>query len=382
LATPLDAIEIGEALKLHSCQLIDSLVHKDLDRSESEFASLAARVQELVERKRAMEGSKADTRDLIAELTFSRLRRAMHLFQQSEDEIEEQRAAEWVMGALLSMTTLSEIAQTFDRVLLQSTHSNQDFNFASRTDFLSLEEVLQMLGAGKHTGCMSLEKADNRLDIYLCEGRVASLDPHHMIRRLIPAADVLHQREIPAADLAEAEELRSANGRSVLLHLMDRGHFPHDEPREVLHKFGREVLLDFMIASEPFVFFFRRLQDLPESAVEHDMRIGVTSLLLEASKGLDDWHQMQRLFPDPDAPIEPCADMFARMGDTALDVLQLKLLSQINGEVSARGLVPVLGVPLFDVYELLVQLADKVIIAASGGEVAATGLQLSVEESM
>lgn len=372
----------GDELKQQVCQLIDSLVEKDPERYESDFVLMLARVQDLVDRKRKMEGSKTDTRDLITEMLFSRLRHAMHLFLQSEDAIVPQRAAEWVMGSLFSITTLTEVAQAFDQVLLRSSHQNADFNFASRTDFLSLEEVLQMLSAGKHQGCLSLEKADNRLDIYMRDGRIVFLDPHHMIRRVIPAADSLRQREIPVAALTEAEAQRPKTGRPVLLSLFDAGHFRKEELREMLRLFGREVLFDFMMASEPFVFFYRRLDELPGYANEHDFRLGVTSILLEGSKRVDDWRAVRAMFPDPSAPIEPRADMFARMGDVALDVLEIKLLSQINGELSPKGLVPVLGLPLFDVCQLLVRLAREGIIASPAGNLPTDRGRLSVEESM
>jgi hypothetical protein len=378
-----DAAADGEQLKEQVCHLIDALVEQDAERSESDFVLMLSRVQSLVERKRRMEGSKTDTRDLLTEMLFSRLRLAMQQLLEGQEPLAQQRAAEWVMGALYSIATLTEIARAFDQVLLRSTHNEQDFNFASRTDFLSVEEVMQMLSAGKHMGCLSLEKADNRLDVYIREGRIVFLDPHHLIRRVIPAVDSLRQREIPAAALTEAEAQRAKTGRPVLLCLFDAGHLRKEELRETMRMFGREVLYDFMIASEPFVFYYRRQDAVPEFAVEHDFRLGVTSLLLEGSKRVDDWKLMQQVFPDPDAPVEPRADMFARMGDVALDVLEIKLLSQINGAMSPRGLVPVLGLPLFDVYQMLVRLAREGIIASAGsagGNVATE--RLSVEESM
>jgi hypothetical protein len=369
-------------LQQQVCLLVDALVGKDAERSESDFVMLLTRVRDLVDRKRKMEGSKTDTRDLITELLFSRLRQAMHKFLDGQEPATRQRAAEWVMGALFSLATLSEVAQAFDQVLLRSSHGSQDFNFASRTDFLSLDEVLQMLAAGKHHGCLSLEKADNRLDVYMRESRIVFLDPHHMIRRVIPAADSLRQREIPVAALTEAEAQRPKTGRPVLLSLFDAGHFRKEELREMLRLFGREVLFDFMMEKEPFVFYYRRQDELPAFAVEHDFRLGVTSLLLEGSKRLDDWHLLQKVFPDPSAPVEPRADMFARMGDVALDVLEIKLLSQINGEITPKGLVPVLGLPLFDVCQMLVRLAREGIISSPGGDEQFDRQRLSVAESM
>lgn len=371
----------GEQLKANVCQLVDALVAKDEASYEAEFVHLLARVRELVERKLRMEGTKTDTRDFLGELLFTRLRRGMHLFLRSEEEVAPLRAAEWVMGALFSVSTLTEFAKAFDQALIRSQGGNQDFNFAGRTDFISVEEVLQMLAGGKHLGCLSLEKADNRLDIYLAQGRVWFLDPHHMIRRVLPS-DAMHHRELPEAQVSQAENARAQTGQPVLLALHDLGVFRREELREMLRFFGKEVLFDFMREQEPYAFYYRKLEALPPFAEAWDLRLGVTSILLEGSKLVDDWKQMLAAFPDPDAPIEPRADMFARMGDVALGLLEIKLLSAIDGDTTPRNLAPRLGLPLYDVYQLLIKLSREGILAAAGGEQALAGITLTMEESM
>lgn len=372
---------IAAELKTRICEFVDALVLKDEERYEAEFVHLLARVRELVDRKLRMEGTKTDTRDFLGELLFTRLRRGMQLFLRAEDDVTSLRAAEWVMGVLFTATTLSEFAKAFDQSLIQSRAAAKDFNFAGRTDFISVEEVLQMLSAGKHLGCLSLEKGDNRLDIYLRDGRVWFLDPHHMIRRVLPG-DAMRHREIPEAAVGQAEATRARTGTPVVLSLHEQGHFKRDELRELLRLFGKEVLFDFMRESEPYAFYYRKLDALPPFAEAWDLRLGVTSILLEGSKLVDDWKQMLQVFPNPDAAIEPKADMFARMGDVALGVMEIRLLSAINGDTTPRGLVPLLGLPLHDVYQLLIRLSRDGILAAAGGEAALTGLQLSVEESM
>ena len=378
----MDARGLGEELKSHVGSAVEALVAQDRERSEAALASMLKRVQDLVERKRRMEGSKTDTRDLVMELLFSSVRQAMHEFAASDPARVPQRAAEWVMGSLYSMATLTELSRAFDQVLLRSSHGNQDFNFASRTDFLSLEEVLQMLAAGKHCGCLSLEKADNRLDIYMRDGRIVYLDPHHLTRRVIPASDSLHQRELPAAAVEVAEAERTRSGRPIVLALFDSGHFRKDELREMLRLFGREALYEFLIEDGPVVFYYRRQDKLPAFADEHDMRIGITSVLLEGSKRVDDWRSMRKMFPDAAKPVEPSGDMFARMGDVALDVLEIKLLSQVNGTMSPKGLVAVLGLPLFEVYLILVRLAREGIIVGAVTLDPTGGTKLSLEQSM
>jgi hypothetical protein len=361
------AADLAEDLKAGIGRLIDGLVRKDDETYEAEFVHLMTRVRELVDRKLRMEGTKTDTRDFLGELLFTRLRRGMHLFLRSDDDVTSLRAAEWVMGVLFAVTTLSEFAKAFDQALIQATSGARDFNFAGRTDFISVEEVMQMLSAGKHLGCLSLEKGDNRLDVYLKDGRIFFLDPHHMIRRVLPGGDSMRHREIPETMVTEAESRRAREGVPVLLTLQEKGAFRQEELREIMRMFGKEVLFDFMREQSPYAFYYRKLEKLPEFAEGNDLRLGVTSILLEGSKQVDDWRQMLTAFPNPDAPLEPRADMFARMGDVALGVLEIKLLSQINGDTTPRSLVGTLGLPLLDVYQMLIRLSKEGIIAAGGG---------------
>lgn len=382
-ADPADLAEvaIGEDLKLQLAKLIDALTGRSEEKYEAAFVHLLDRAQELVDRKRAMEGSKSDTRDMIGELLFSRLRQAMRLFQKTKDAREEIRAAEWSIGCLFSIATLTELANAFDQVMIRQ-GMGRDFSFAGRTDFITVEEVLQMLGGGKHVGCLSLEKGDNRLDIYLKDGLVAFLDPHHMIRRVMPTTDRMRHREIPEGVVALAEAERKQNGTPVFLTLMEQGHFKAGELREAMRHFGKEVVFDFMREKEPYAFFYRRCDKLPAFAEQSNLRMSVMSMLLEISKQLDDWRGMLKVFPDPDAALEPRADMFARMADAALGPMEIKLLSQLNGETTPRGLVPMLGVPLFEVYGTLVRLAREGILSPPGGMQALSSVSNSVQESL
>lgn len=356
------AVELKERIGA----LIDGLVQKEAETYEAEFVHLLTRVRELVDRKLRMDGTKTDTRDFLGELLFTRLRRGMLGFLRGDDEVAALRAAEWVMGVLFSVTTLSEFAKAFDQALIKATSGAKDFNFAGRTDFISVEEVMQMLAAGKHLGCLSLEKGDNRLDIYIREGRIWFLDAHHMIRRVIPG-DAMRHREIPEASVTEAESRRAREGTPVMLSLHDKGIFRKEELREAMRTFGKEVLFDFMREQLPYAFYYRKLEALPAFAEGNDLRLGVTSILLEGSKQLDDWKQMQAAFPDPDAALEPREDMYARMGDVALGIMEIKLLSLINGDTTPRSLVQTLGLPLYDVYQLLIRLAREGILSPAGG---------------
>lgn len=70
----------ADELKARLGSLVDAMMAEDATRAESDLVQLLTRVQALVDRKRKMEGSKNDTRDLLSELLFSRMRRGMLTF--------------------------------------------------------------------------------------------------------------------------------------------------------------------------------------------------------------------------------------------------------------------------------------------------------------
>ena len=371
--------ELAADLKGRIAGLVDALVAQDEQAYESEFARLFGRVTELVERKLRMEGTKTDTRDFLAELLFTRLRIGMKLFMQGEETVAAQRAAEWVMGVVFPVATLSEFAKAFDQSLISSSATTKDFNFAGRTDFIPVEEVIQMLCGGKHLGCLSLVKCDNRLDIYLKEGRICFLDPHHLIRRVLPG-DAMRHRELSETAVTEAESRRAREGVPVLIALGEKGLVRRDELRELMRIVGKETMFDFMREVDPYAFYFRKLEGLPDFAEANDLRLGATSLLLEGSKQLDDWKQMLQAFPDRDTALEPNPNMFERLGDVALGVVELKLLSQINGDATPRSLVNSLGLPLYEVYQILIKLSREGIIAPAGGSDSLEGVDVSQDD--
>ena len=357
------------------------ILDRDAGDGIDEFEHLIARADELVTRKLAMRGTKSATRDLLAEVAFGRLRRSFRDFLKSADPKDEIRAAEWVLGAAIGGSALQEFGAAIDSAILKGA-GPKDYSFAGRCDFIALEEVLQMLGAGKHCGCLSLEKHDNRVDIYIKDGRIAFLDPHHIVRRVLPGRTAMDYREISAATMARAEKRHSEEGIPVFVTLAEENILHGLDVRNAMRMLGAEVLFDFLLQQEDSHFLYRRLGTLPSFVGSHDLRLGVTPVLLELSKRLDEWRSMENAFPDPSAPIEPMPDMLSRISELSLGVLEIKLLSAIDGDTSANALTEITGLPLFEVYQLLVTFAREGAIVPPGGAAALLDVQLSAEESL
>ena len=88
LRKALDASDLAADLKVRICELVDSLVSGDEEQAGAHLESFLLKANELVRRKRAFEGTKHETRDLLGELLFTRLRRGMRRFVGSQDPAE------------------------------------------------------------------------------------------------------------------------------------------------------------------------------------------------------------------------------------------------------------------------------------------------------
>jgi hypothetical protein len=371
-----------EDLALRFAEALTAVLGDDKPTAVRDFEHLLARAQDLIVRKQGMQGTKSETRDLVGELMFSRLRKGFRAFLQAPRKPEEEiRAAEWVLGAVIGTSALSDFASVIDAAILTGS-GPKDYSFAGRTDFIAIEEVLQMIGSGKHTGCLGLEKHDNRLDIYINRGQIAFLDPHHIVRRVLPGTTTMKYREIAATTIEEAVQRHAQEGVPVFMTLAERGEFKEHDVRAVMRQLGCEVLFDFMRQQGDSHFSYRRLDQLPRFASENDLRLGITPVLLEVSKQLDDWRSMARAFPDPREPVQPMPDMLARISGLTLGVLEIKMLTMIDGENSPETLSALTGLPIFEIYQLLVTFAQEGAIVAPGGPESLLEANLSAEESM
>ncbi|MHC4078321.1 MAG: DUF4388 domain-containing protein [Planctomycetota bacterium] len=377
---PGDAKLAGD-LKKRVGAMIDALVNEDRETANETFEHMLTRAGDLFRRKQAMEGTKSETRDLIGEVMFTRLRRAFREFLSSDDAASEIKCAEWAMGLLYSGAALQEFAAALDRAILETSRP-MDYSFAGRADFISVEEVLQLLGSGNYTGMLGIEKDDNRLDIYLHKGRIVFLDPHHLIRRILPSDDSMNYKEISEDLLRKAEALHAKKDLPLIMGLVELNLFKPKEIPELVRTFGLEVLFEFLRDPGACSFFYRKSEDLPDFAKKHRLNLAVTPILLEGSKQMDDWISMLKVFPDPTAPVEPVPDMFARINSLDLDVVEIRLLAMINGETSPKALAPAIGLPLVDVYQALIGFARDGVLVAPGGLEALHEITFSVEESM
>lgn len=362
--------------RLHG--MVDALMGRGPDPTK-DMDALIASAEELLNRKLSMTGTKSETRRHLEALLRERLRAVFEGLDKSAGC--EPLAMEVLLGTMLSGSLLSDFADAVDRVIIRG-GSPRDYSFAGRADFISLEDVLQLLGGSKHRGRLTLEKPDNRLDIYLDNGTVAFLDPHRFIRRVLPMSDRMTYREISTELLEEAEVKHTSEGLPIFMTLQEKGFFRKGELRDMMRVLGSEVLFEFLREQRECAYSYNRLDELPQFALEQNLRIPVTPILLEGNKRRDEWLSLSNVFPDPDKQLRAPEDLFARIGAMDLGVLEIKMLAQIGNGATPRQLVNEMGLPLQEVYHYLVRFAKSEVLLPPGGLETLDELAMTIEESV
>lgn len=375
-----DDASLASELKARLCQLVDDLVSGGVT-VEQDFAGVLSRAEVLWQRKQLMLGVKSETRDMIGDLVLDRLERAMAAFRNTNDAADVECAAEWLLGSLFAGNAITDFARALDERMLE-TQAEQDFSFAGQTDFISIQEVLQLMSSGGYTGVLALEKADNRLDLFIKQGMVVLFDPHHIVRRMLPGPDGVSYRELSSRLIEDAEKIKASAEIPLLVAMNRLGEIRDDELPDHLQNLGLEIFYEFLCETGKCSFFYKKLDEMPDYVREHGHPMPVTPILLEGSKRMDEWRVLQDVFPDPDQRIEPMDGMLARLDGFNLGPHDIKLIGALGSGVSPRQLSQSIGLPLFDVYQHLVRYARDGILVPIGGSEALKDITFTLEETM
>ena len=254
----------------------------------------------------------------------------------------------------------------------------RDCSFSGRTDFISIEDVLQMLAAGKHSGCLTIETPDDRVDVWLSDGRIAFLDPYRIERRQLPASEPEEFRQLPAGELEAARAGRSSHGQPLLLYLHANKQLRCEELVVMLALCGKDALFAMMRETNSRSFSFHSLA-LPPHAEQFDLCLGVTSALLEGSRLADDWAQVRRVFPDPTTPLRSLRGPEALAGDETVSPLTIRVAMELDGLKGPSAIAAAVGLPLFETCIELVRLARMGVVEPPGGPEALAAVEADLD---
>ena len=200
---------------------------------------------------------------------------------------------------------------------------------------VSFADLLQLISTSGKTGMLSISRPKGSVS-----GEVQKKEIHFLKGNIVYATSfgsqdellgklILRTRKISKADLGRAVSVQKASNKRLGSILVEMGLLTRDEVKECLRYQIEEIIYNlFGWSSGEFVF---RDGKLP-SAEQITTQINTQNMVMEGTRRIDEWHQIQKLLPDDGVCLRVAANpkVKSNMVNLSLDDLQTLLL--IDGE--------------------------------------------------
>ncbi|MCA8953974.1 MAG: DUF4388 domain-containing protein [Planctomycetes bacterium] len=224
------------------------------------------------------------------------------------------------------------------------------FTLAGNTDSISVPEIVQLFSTGRHTGCLSLESPQTTMHVHLQNGVVRLVDPLQVRRRVYHVDGHSQPFTIPLDVLERAVAVRRETRRPILLGLLAEGAIDARQLRRIAEPMAAESLFLLLCNPDPVFFMFRPHVELPDGAAALDLKIDGISLLLEASRMVDERRRLTASWPGDGARIVPAGNLLTRVADLDVRREDMRFLAAIESGSNIGELAHVTGLPLIDIY--------------------------------
>lgn len=157
---------------------------------------------------------------------------------------------------------------------------------------MSLPDILQWIATGQKTGTLQLDRRAIQKRVTFRDGLIStswSNDPRECLGQFLIREGCVSEEQLFRALLRQEEQ-----GKLIGVILLDEGILDADTLRRVLRRKAAETIYDlFMWAEGDFKF--------KEGEISNDggvsIEIGVTELILEGIRRVDEWARIRQVFP-------------------------------------------------------------------------------------
>ncbi len=224
---------------------------------------------------------------------------------------------------------------------------------------IQLPEVLQFISMGKSTGLLTIrDPKGNEITLMIASGRIinsSALDRRRRLGELLVQRGIL-KRSVLSQILTLQRTIESDKRLGQIL--VERDYIQESTIREVLHlQLEEEIWNLFGLDSGEFKFDHCEESKLGEALVH----IEIDPLLIEGTRRQDEWRKISRTIPGD--RVIPTLKGNVRISDRK-DKLRFspsewKVLAQINGRTSIKGVVNRASMGRFEVYRIVAELVDR-----------------------
>jgi hypothetical protein len=200
---------------------------------------------------------------------------------------------------------------------------------------VSLADLLQLISTSRKTGMLSISKAKGSVageiqkrEIYFLKGNItyaASLGSEDELLGKI----ILKKGKISKADLDNAINLQRFSNKRLGTLLLEMGLLSREELTECLQYQIEEIIYNlFGWTSGEFFFVEEKRPPADQIATQ----INTMNMVMEGSRRMDEWSQIQKLMPPDNVVLRIVEDPKIKSSKLNLSLEDLRTLVLINGE--------------------------------------------------
>jgi DNA-binding response OmpR family regulator len=240
---------------------------------------------------------------------------------------------------------------------------------AGNLSVIALADVLMLLERERQSGTLTVISGDTRLLLCLREGRLdlataEGVTEEFLLGRFLVRSGVMDTPTLLGG--LDARRASRAEGEPLPLlgrFLIDRGLIQPEDLTRALAVQTAALLFESLRWQEGR-FAFERSDDLPASAREAALALGVPALLLEGFRRVDEWRLIQREIGDLERVFVRSEDRVEEMGRGRLTSDEMVVLDLTDGRRTVRQIVDASSLGAWGAMRMLYRLLEAGLIRA------------------
>ncbi len=234
-------------------------------------------------------------------------------------------------------------------------------SFKGTLDTLGIVEVLQVIGMARKVGCLRLRgRAGELKNLFFQDGELVSATsnmPKDRLGAVLVKLGLLAQEQLDAAREAENSTGRRQGDVLVSAGLLSRHQLDAALGRQI-----SEIVNSIMIWRDGSFEFLENEQPGSDIHLVHE---SVQNLILQATRQMDEWALIEKVFPTLDVVISMKAPS-AGGADIRLQPAEWQLLTLVDGKRTVREICAASSDTNFEICRTLLNLHRAGLIAVGG----------------
>jgi hypothetical protein len=215
---------------------------------------------------------------------------------------------------------------------------------------VSLADLLQLISTSGKTGMLSVSRPKGSVpgevqkrEIYFLKGNITYATSFGSEDELLGKL-ILRKRKISKADLGKAVSLQKVSNKRLGGVLFEMGLLSRDEVGEFLRYQIEEIIYNlFGWTSGEFTFSEEKLP----SSDQITTHINTQNMVMEGTRRIDEWYQIQKSLPGDDLCLRVSADPKIKSSELSLSLDDVQTLLLINGERTIPEILELSGMGEF-----------------------------------